>query len=179
VSRKSLLLLASLFLSCSPCALCGCERVADEPAAEPLEAEGRVLQFAFGTTAGQELTSENTRGRVTVLVFVTTFDLASQLLAKRLDQVARSHHPQINAAAVVLEAPKYAPLAQAFGSALELSYPVALADLSTLEQSSGLGEVRMVPTVLVLNSEGREMLRKSGLCTVAELESWVARAQRP
>jgi hypothetical protein len=177
--RRRSFALACLVLSCVPCALVGCQRVADEPAAEPEETEGRVLQFAFGTTDGEELTSEGTRGRVTVLVFVTTFDLASQVVAKRLDQVARTHHPRINAGAVVLEAPKYAPLAQAFGSALELSYPVALADLPTLAQNSSLGDVRSVPTVVVLNGEGREIVRKFGTCSVAELESWVARAERP
>ena len=165
--------LASLLL------LCACQRVPDEPVADPVEAEGRVLQFAFGTTEGEELSSANTRGRVTVLVFVTTFDLASQVVAKRLNQVARAHHPRINAGAVVLEPPNHAPLAEAFRSALELSYPVALADLPALEQSSGLGEVRSVPTVLVLNGEGREIVRKLGVCTVLQLESWIARAQRP
>ncbi|HEY4106248.1 MAG TPA: TlpA family protein disulfide reductase [Polyangiaceae bacterium] len=165
--------------------LSACQRVADEPAVAPSEAEGRVLQFAFGTTDGQEVTSENTRGRVTVLVFVTTFDMASQLVARRLEQVFRTHHPQIHAAAVVLEAPKYAPLADVFKSALELSYPVALADspalpdAPALASNSNIGEVRMVPTVLVLDGGGREIVRKPGLCTVRELESWVAQAQRP
>ena len=171
--RRRSLALALLLL------LCACQRVVDEPAADPVETEGRVQQFDFGTTEGEELSSVTTRGRVTVLVFVTTFDLASQVVAKRLNQVALSHHPRINAGAVVLEPPNHAPLADAFKSALELSYPVALADLPALEQSSGLGEVRSVPTVLVLNGEGREIVRKLGLCTVSELESWVARAQRP
>jgi hypothetical protein len=175
--RPASFALASLLCLCA-CA-CACQRVVDEPAAEPADTEGRVLQFAFGTTDGQELNSANTRGRVTVLVFVTTFDLASQVVAKRLNQVVRTHHPRINAGAVVLEAPKYAPLADVFGSALELSYPVALADQPTLEQDSGVGEVRSVPTVLVLSGEGREIVRMPGTCTVAQLESWVARAERP
>ena len=138
-----------------------------------------MQQFDFGTTDGEELSSVTTRGRVTVLVFVTTFDLASQLVARRLNQVVRTHRPRINAGAVVLEAPNLAPLADVFRSTLELSYPVALADLPALEQSSGLGEVRSVPTVLVLNSEGREIVRKLGTWTVSELESWLARAERP
>ena len=171
--RRGSLALASLLL------LCACQRVADEPAADPVEAEGRVQQFEFGTTDGEELSSATTRGRVTVLVFVTTFDLASQVVAKRLNEVLQTHHPRINAGAVVLEAPNHAPLATAFRSALELSYPVALADLPALEQNSGLGEVRSVPTVLVLNGEGREMVRKLGVCSVSDLERWVAHAERP
>ena len=112
-------------------------------------------------------------------MFVTTFDLASQVVAKRVNQVLHSHRPRINAGAVVLEAPKYAPLAEVFRSALELSYPVALADLPTLEQDSGVGEVRHVPTVLVLDREGREIVRKRGDFSVPELESWIGRAERP
>ena len=158
--------------------LCACERVSEEPAADPVEPAGRVQQFDFGTTQGEELSSATTRGRVTVLVFVTTFDLASLVMAKRLNQVARTHRPRINAGAVVLEAPNYAPLADVFRSSLELAYPVALADLPALERSSGLGEVRSVPTVLVLDGEGREIVRKLGICTVPDLEKWVARAER-
>jgi hypothetical protein len=159
--------------------LCGCQRVVDEPVAEPVETEGRVQQFAFGTTNGEELSSTGTRGRVTVLVFLTTFDMGSQVVAKRLNEVALTHHPQINAGAVVLEAPNDAPLVDAFKSALDLSYPVALADLREVEQNSGFGEIRSVPTVVVMNGEGREIVRKTGSATVAELEAWVAHAQRP
>jgi hypothetical protein len=171
VRRGSLVAVALLLLG-------ACQRVADEPAADPPETEGRVLQFAFGTTSGAELNSENVRGRVTVLVLVTTFDLASQVVAKRLNEVVLSHHPRINAAAVVLEPANHAPLADAFRSALELSYPVALADLPELGRESGLGQVRSVPTVIVLDGEGREIARKLGMCTVSELEGWVVRAER-
>ena len=157
-----------------------CARVPDEPAAEPSdEHEGRVLQFAFGTTDGQEVTSESTRGRVTVLLFVTTFDLSSQIAAKRLNQVLHTHHPQINASAIALEASNDAPLVDVFKSSLGLDYPVAIADMPELAQQPTLGTIGAVPTAIVLSGEGREIVRKSGVFSVHELESWVARAQRP
>jgi hypothetical protein len=137
-----------------------------------------VQRFSLGTTSGEEINSDTVRGRVTVLVFVTTFDLASQVAAKRVNQVLHSHRPRINAAAIVLEAAKYAPLADVFRSALELSYPVAIADLDTLQQSSTFGEVRSVPTVLVLDAEGREIERKFGNFTAPELETWIVHAER-
>jgi len=112
-------------------------------------------------------------------VLVTTFDLASQVAAKRLNQVLHAHRPRINAAAVVLEAAKYAPLADAFRSVLELTYPVALADMDTVQRDSTFGEVASVPTLLVLDAEGREVARKSGNFTVPELEAWLARAEHP
>ena len=158
-----------------------CQRVSEPPAAavEQSPTRGQVQRFDLGTTEGQELSSQTTHGRVTVLVLVTTFDLASQVAAKRLNQVLHAHRPRINAAAVVLEAAKYAPLADAFRSVLELSYPVALADLATLQQDSTFGEVVSVPTLLVLDREGREVTRKTGNFTVTELEAWLARAEHP
>jgi hypothetical protein len=171
VTRADTLLAAWLLL-------CACQRPVDEPVIAARAAPGRVLEFAFGTTDGEEISSITTRGRVTVLVFVTTFDLASQVVAKRLNQVLHAHRPRFNAGAVVLEAPKYAPLADVFRSALELSYKVALADLPNLDREAGLGAIRSVPTVLVLDREGREIVRKPGTCSVSDLEEWIRRAER-
>lgn len=147
--------------------------------ASDVDTQGQVHRFVLGTVDGQELSAESMHGRVTALVFVTTFDLASQVAAKRLNQVLHTHRPRINAFAVVLEAPKYAPLAEVFHNALELSYPVALADLGMLERNSTFGEVRSVPTLLVLDREGRERFRKSGAFGVDELNDWLAHAERP
>ena len=169
---KRVLLAALLALSC--------QRVPDEaPPVQPSnEASGVVHRFAFGTTQGEELSAESVRGRVTCLLFVTTFDLASQIAAKRLNQLLHAHTPRINAAAVVLEAAKYAPLADVFRSSLELSYPVAIADLPTLQTSSTFGdEVSTVPALLILDAEGREVQRRSGTFTVEELDAWLSRAQ--
>ena len=145
IRRLPLLLLLSV----------ACQRRPSAPPAQAHEPEprGQVQRYVFGTTDGEELSAQSMHGRVTVLVFVTTFDLASQLAAKRVNQVLHSHRPRINAGAVVLEAAKYAPLADVFRSTLDLSYPVAIADLATLEQNSTLGELRSVPTLLVLDRE--------------------------
>jgi hypothetical protein len=155
-----------------------CQRVADVPARDESDSEsrGQVQRYVFGTTDGQEVSAEGMRGRVTALLFVTTFDLASQLAAKQLNQALHAHRPRINAAAVVLEAPKYAPLADVFRSSLQLSYPVAIADLATLVQNSTLGEVRSVPTLLVFDAQGREVLRNYGAFSNEELDGWLSRA---
>jgi hypothetical protein len=137
-----------------------------------------VQRYVFGTTEGQELSAEGMRGRVTALLFVTTFDLASQVAAKQLNQVFHTHRPRINAGAVVVEAAKYAPLADVFRSTLELSYPVAIADLDMLERNSTLGEVRSVPTLVILDTEGREVTRRTGNFSVDELHGWLARGER-
>lgn len=156
-----------------------CQRVADAPAQDESDSEtrGQVQRYVFGTTEGEEVSAEGMRGRVTALLFVTTFDLASQVAARQLNQALHTHSPRINAAAVVLEAAKYAPLADVFRTSLELTYPVAIADLETLVQNSTLGEVRSVPTLIVFDSRGREVLRKYGAFTSEELEGWLKRAR--
>jgi hypothetical protein len=156
-----------------------CQRVAVPPEGEANDSDprGQVQRYVFGTTDGEELSAEGMRGRVTALLFVTTFDLASQVAAKQLNQALHTHTPRINAGAVVLEAPKYAPLADVFRSSLKLSYPVAIADLEMLTRNSTLGEVRSVPTLIVFDAQGREVLRQYGAFTSEDLEAWLTRAR--
>lgn len=156
-----------------------CQRVAEPPPEDESDADdrGQVQRYVFGTTDGEEVSAEAMRGRVTALVFVTTFDLASQLAAKQLNQALHTHRPRINAAAVVLEAPKYAPLADVFRTSLKLSYPVAIADLAMLRQSSTLGQVYSVPTLIILDAEGREVSRNYGAFSNEDLDKWLDRAR--
>jgi hypothetical protein len=156
-----------------------CQRVAEPPPQDESDSEtrGQVQRYVLGTTDGEEVSAETMRGRVTALIFVTTFDLASQLAAKQLNQALHTHVPRINVAAVVLEAPKYAPLADVFRSSLRLSYPVAIADLELLGRNSTLGEVRSVPTLIILDKQGREISRHYGAFSNEELDDWLTRAR--
>jgi len=156
-----------------------CQRVADPPAQDESDAEsrGQVQRYVFGTTQGEEVSHESMRGRVTALLFVTTFDLASQLAAKQLNQALHTHTPRINAAAIVLEAPKYAPLADVFRTSLKLSYPVAIADLAMLTRSSTLGGVHSVPTLIILDKRGREVSRNYGAFSNEDLDAWLTHAR--
>lgn len=156
-----------------------CQRVADPPPQDESDSEtrGQEQRYVLGTTAGEEVSAATMRGRVTALLFVTTFDLASQLAAKQLNQALHTHVPRINVAAVVLEAPKYAPLADVFRSSLKLSYPVAIADLELLGRNSTLGEVRSVPTLIILDKRSREVSRHYGAFSNEELDDWLTRAK--
>ncbi len=156
---------------------------ASRPAPPPRDADsahavGEPVAFAFGTTSGVELSSATTRGRATVLLFVTTYDAASQLVAKRLDGVVRHFRPRVNAGAVVVEPPKYAVLADVFRSTLELSYPVAIADEGTRAGGGPFGRVDRVPTTVVLDRSGRVMWTKAGVASSKEIEQALAAASR-
>jgi peroxiredoxin len=147
-----------------------------QPVASPVERRSEAISFAFGTTDGGEFSSRGTRGRATLVLFVTTYDLPSQLQARRLDDLLRRFRPRANAGAVVLEAPKYAVFADAFRSTLSLSYPVAIADDDTRERHGPFGRVDRVPTLVILDRDGREVWRKSGVVSTKEIETELTRA---
>ena len=157
--------------------LLGCSESVSEPA-RPAAEQGRAIQFVYGTTAGDELSSASTRGRGTAILFVTTYDLASQIQAKTLNNIVRSHTPRINAGAVVLETADYAMLADAFRTTLGLAYPVAMADAATLAGDGPFGRIQVVPTTVVLDRSGREVWRKAGVAEAREIEAALATAAR-
>lgn len=150
-------------------------------ATEPVTAErhpGRAIDFAFGALDGSVFTGENTRGRVTALLFVTTFDLPSQVAARRLSDAARTHVPKFNAVGVVLEAAENAVLVDVFRKSLGLVYPVAIADSVELRASPTFADVAQVPTLVLLDRAGRERHRHTGAFEAAELMGWLRAAER-
>jgi hypothetical protein len=169
VSPRPSLAFVFLLLACS-----------SEPqplAATPTPRSGRAIEFAYGTPSGEALTSGNTRGRVTALLFVATFDLTSQLMAKRLDEVIRRHKPRANAGAIALEAPNDAPLVDVFKSTLGLSYPVALTNSIGPERRGPFGTIDRVPTLIILDARGREVARAQGVISERDLDAALTGAQ--
>ena len=144
---------------------------APQPPAAAATKHGAPVEFAFGTPSGELLESRSTRGRVTALLFVATFDLTSQLMARRLDEVVRRHTPRVNAGAVALEAPNAAPLVEVFKSSLGLSYPVALANSVGFDRSTPFGKLDQVPTLVILDTRGREVARAQGVVTERDLDA--------
>ena len=108
------------------------------------------------------------------VLFVTTYDLASQVLAQRLEDVLGAHVPRANGLLVVLEASQYAQLAAAFRDSLGLTLPVAMADADTIEGKSSFGPVPRIPTLVVLDGEGREVWRHAGVVSHGDIEKSLA-----
>jgi hypothetical protein len=135
------------------------------------------VTFAYGVPGGGSLDSASTRGRVTALLFVTTFDLPSQVMARRLDEALRTHRPRINAGAVAIEAPNAAPLVDVFRSTLGLGYPVGLTG-SGAENAGAFGTIDRVPTLIVLDARGREVRREAGVLEPEALDRFLSEAAR-
>lgn len=150
----------------------GCSGAAPATGAGSPSPRSAPIQFEFPSVGDDAVVSSETlRGRATALVFITTFDLASQLLARRLGDVLVSFTPRANAAAVVVEAPAYAELLPAYRAALSLPYPVVMADFATQQGAGPFGMVTHVPTLVVLDRDGREVFRHQGAIEPDEIRA--------
>ncbi len=162
-------LLSLLVFSCGT-------REPEAPAATTAKRSAPIV-FSYGTPAGNVFGSQVTRGRVTAILFVTTFDLPSQVMARRLDDVVRYHRPRVNAGAVVVEAPNAAPLVDVFKQTLDLHFEVALSGTGD-EHDGPFGSIDRVPTLVVLDARGRETFRASGVLEPSAIDDALAAAGR-
>jgi len=141
-------------------------------------AHSEPLEFSFPGIDQLAVTSASTRGRVTVLAFVTTYDMASQLVLRRLGDVLVRFTPRANAAAVVIEPPLYSDLLPAYSASLQLPFPVVMADFATLQGQGPFASIQRVPTLVVLDRAGREVTRRQGSLSASEIEDELTRASR-
>lgn len=133
-------------------------------AAQPLR------RFSFTAVDGARVTSDALRGRLTVVAFGTTFDPATQVQARFLSAIARSHVPRTNVLLLILEPASHQPLVEAFAGALALPFPVVMADPAEPARGPGpFADVRSVPAMLLLDQDSREVWRQLGVVSEPEL----------
>ncbi|MCU0690841.1 MAG: TlpA family protein disulfide reductase [Polyangiaceae bacterium] len=134
------------------------------------DAPSLPLQFKYRGLDGREVSSDAALGRLTVIAFITTYDIASQAQARFLSGIQRGFTPRTNCYAFVLDRPESTPLVEAFVHTLDLGYPVAHAPREQLAKSS-LHLVRSVPSVIVLDRGGHLAWQSRGLVTEDELRA--------
>lgn len=156
--------------------LVGCYARDSEAPVAPEPALGEPVQFTFGTLTGDEVSSDTTRGRTTALLFVTTYDLASQAQTQLLRDVLSSHKPVANAAIVMMEPPRAAELARVWAESLNLRWPIAMATPSLMAGDSQLGRINGVPTLIVLDRRGRVVAKNEGALNRQGIQDCLARA---
>jgi len=135
------------------------------------------VDFAFAGIDGDVVSDERTSGRVTVLLFATTFDLDSQAQAKLLEDLYRTHAPRINAVLVCLEAPQNVELVRGFRDVLHLSYAVSLADQEDVRSGARFPAVHAVPTWIVLDRSARVKAQHEGAVSSEVLALLVKRGE--
>jgi hypothetical protein len=120
------------------------------------------VDFAFESIDDRPVTSEATRGKTTVLTFVTTGSLPAQAQVDFLVAMAANDGAEVNYAAVALEAPESASLVAMYRKALHVPFPIAMADAATLQGQGPFGDVSAVPVTVVLDRSGRVVWRSAG-----------------
>jgi hypothetical protein len=134
--------------------------------------------YEYVALDGQRVSSVTNRGKVAIVTIIATYDLASQVVVRELSQVRARQRRPLSVLAVVLEAPKNAPLAEAFAATMEMPFPIAMADQATLEARGPFGRIGGVPTTIVLSAKGREVWRHEGAVLAADIERAIAAARR-
>jgi hypothetical protein len=155
--------LAGTLLACGgrPAEPVGTSRVASE----------RPVAFKYDSLDERPVDSTSTRGKVTVLAFVTTYDLGSQAQANFLVAMAKHDEKEINYVLVALQEPKDRELVEVYRTNLGITFPVALADAETIAGGGSLGDVHKIPAVVVLDREGKIVWKKVGVATSAEIRA--------
>ncbi len=173
--RATRLLVIAAIASCAVIASCSGQRAAPEAGASGSipRATGPALRFAFRAVDGRPVSIRSLANRVSVIGFLTTYDMSSQIEARFLATLERRHTPRVNVAVLMLEAPENQPLVEAFATSLRLAFPVAIADEATIAGEGPFAGLHHVPSVVVLDRAGREAWRRVGLVNDAVLEAAV------
>jgi hypothetical protein len=158
--------------------LFGCAATQSVPGVEVTRNTHSAIEFEFSGPNNAALTSGETRGRVTLIALLTTYDLASQLLARRLEELQHTHVPRLNVGAVAMETPRYEVLVGMFSGTVGLSFPVVMADPASLAGEGPFGKVERIPTLVVLDAAGRLVQRISGAPEPARIRAAVAEAEK-
>jgi hypothetical protein len=130
-----------------------------------------IAEFNYDSLDTRAVSSDAARGKVAVLVFMTTYDLASQANVNFVIDVAK-RDSQPFFAMVALEDRAQRELVESYRDQLNVKFPVAMTDVGR----TGFGEVR-VPTVIVLDPTGKIAFRKEGIVKGDELRHAIDSAQ--
>ncbi len=121
-----------------------------------------VVDFDYDSLDERGVTSAATRGKVTVLSFVTTGSLMAQAQVNFLVAMAKHDADRVNYALVALEARENRELVELYRKTLAVPFPVAMADAPTMQGGGPFGDVTAVPVTVVIDRTGRVVLRVEG-----------------
>jgi hypothetical protein len=131
--------------------------------APPPEARAQPpVDFAFDSLDERPVSAEATRGKPTVLAFVTTSSLGAQAQVDFLVAMARNDGDRVHYAVVVLEPREGRELVELYRKALSIPFPVAMAGAQTLSGGGPFGSVASVPVTVILDRPGRVVWRADG-----------------
>jgi len=135
----------------------------------PLPSPEKATHYVFDALDERPVSSAANHGKPTVIAFVTTGDLIGQAQVSYLVHMAKNDGDRVNYAVVALHPRKEIVLVEAYCKTLGVDFPVALADLAATNAAGPFGEIPAVPTVVVLDREGRIVWKHTGLAKNDEI----------
>lgn len=162
--------LAIALVACGPKVAPGPPVGVSEKPGTPLPSD-RAIVFTFDSIDERPVTSEATRGKPTVIAFVTTGDLVGQAQVDFLVAMAKRDKDQVNYALVALHPRRELVLVDTYVRTLGVEFPVALGDVSAASAAGPFGEIPAVPTVVILDRAGRLAWKHTGLAKSEELRA--------
>ena len=129
----------------------------------PLPSTTTATQYAFDPLDDRAVSSEAHRGKPTIIVFVTTGDIVGQAQVSYLVHMAKNDGERVNYAVVALHPRKEIVLVETYRQTLGIEFPVALGDHSATTAAGPFGEIPAVPTIVILDREGRIVWKHTGL----------------
>jgi hypothetical protein len=126
------------------------------------------VPFAYDSLDDRPVSSEATRGKPTVLTFVTTGSLPAQAQVDYLVVMAGHDGDRTNYMVVSLDPRDNRELVELYRKSLKIPFPVAMADDLTRSGSGSFGDVTVVPVTIVLDRQGRIVSRIDGRVAKSE-----------
>jgi hypothetical protein len=121
-----------------------------------------VVEFSFDSLDERPVSSSATRGRPTILAFVTTGSLFAQAEIDFLVAMAKNDGDRVNYAAIALEANENRELVELYRKALSVPFPMAMADTETLAGAGPFHDLSAIPVTVLLDGAGRVVWRVDG-----------------
>lgn len=131
-------------------------------------ASSAPVAFEFDSLDDCPVSAQATRGKPTVLTFVTTGSLPAQAQVDYLVVMASHDGDLTNYAVVALDPRENRELVELYRKALKVPFPMAMADNLARSGSGPFGDVTAVPVTLVLDRLGRIVTRIDGRVAKSE-----------
>jgi cytochrome oxidase Cu insertion factor (SCO1/SenC/PrrC family) len=118
-----------------------------------------AIDFDFDSLDDRPVSSAATRGKVTVLAFVTTGSLMAQAQVDYLVAMAGRDGDKVNYLLVAVETRDNRELVDLYRKTLKVTFPVAVIEPTSAAAAGTFGDVTAVPVTVVLDRAGRPVLR--------------------
>lgn len=135
------------------------------------EVREKVGPWAFDSLDERPVSAEASRGKPTVLAFVTTDTIQSQAQVGFLRAMHKTDGDRVNYAIVAVQPSRDRELVEIYRRSLQITFPVAAATPDVVEVGGPFGEIGGAPTIIVLDREGNLAWKHTGVAKADEIRA--------